>query len=54
MMNFITGIIGIAGLAAFLGILMWWIKALPLIVIMIFVMLLLVYDFISSLRSGNG
>ena len=33
MTNFITGIIGIAGVLAFLGILLWWIKAVPLIII---------------------
>ena len=33
MTNLITGIIGIAGVCTFLGILLWWIKALPLIII---------------------
>jgi hypothetical protein len=55
MTNFITGIIGIAGLMAFLGILLWWIKAPPLIVICAVVLPLLVYDFVQSLRSnGRG
>jgi hypothetical protein len=52
--NFITGIIGIAGVIAFLGILLWWIKALPLIVIVVVVMLLLLYDFVLSLRGNGG
>ena len=33
MTNFITGLIGIAGVLAFLGIMLWWIKAVPLIII---------------------
>jgi hypothetical protein len=54
MTNFITGIIGIAGVMVFLGILLWWIKALPLIIIVALVMLLLVLDFVQTLRTGNG
>jgi hypothetical protein len=52
--NLITGIIGIAGVIAFLGILLWWIKALPLIVIVVVVMLLLLWDFVLSLRGNGG
>jgi hypothetical protein len=51
--NAITGIIGIAGVIAFLGILLWWIKATPLIIIVVAVMLLLIWDFVQSFR-GNG
>ena len=55
MTNFITGLIGVAGVLAFLGILLWWIKALPLIIICVVVMALLVWDFYNSLRAnGNG
>ena len=54
MTNVITGIIGIAGVLAFLGLLLWWIKAVPLIVISIIVVALLVYDFWKSLRTTNG
>ena len=54
MTNFITGIIGIAGVCAFLGILLWWIKALPLIIIVGLVVALLLTDFVQSLRTGNG
>jgi uncharacterized membrane protein len=53
-MNIVTGIIGIAGVFAFLGILLWWIKALPLIIICVGVMLLLLWDFIQTVRTGNG
>ena len=35
MMTLVTGIIGIAMLMAFLGILLWWIKAVPLIIIVV-------------------
>ena len=34
-MTLITGIIGIAMLVAFLGIMVWWVKALPLIIIVV-------------------
>ena len=54
MTNLITGIIGIAGLFVFLGILLWWIKAVPLIIICLGVMALLIYDFLRSLRQANG
>ncbi len=52
--NLVTGIIGIAGVIAFLGILLWWIKATPLIVIVGVVMLLLLWDFVLSLRGNGG
>jgi hypothetical protein len=54
MMTLVTGIIGIAMLVAFLGILVWWIKALPFTIIVIAVVLLLLWDFVQTLRSGNG
>jgi len=52
--NLVTGIIGVAGVIAFLGILLWWIKAPPLIVIVVVVMLLLIWDFLLSLRGNGG
>lgn len=55
MTNLITGLIGIAGVLAFLGLLLWWIKAVPLIIICVVVMALAVYDLWLSLRAnGNG
>jgi hypothetical protein len=55
MTNLVTGLIGVAGVLAFLGILLWWIKAVPLIVICVLVMALLIYDLWQSLRAnGNG
>jgi hypothetical protein len=54
MTNFIAGIIGIAGVIAFLGVLIWWIKAPPLIIIIFFVMGLLIYDFVTTLITGDN
>lgn len=53
-MNFITGVIGIGLLAAFLGFMLIWVPAPPLIVIVVGVMLLLIYDFILTLRNGEN
>jgi hypothetical protein len=53
-MNLVTGIIGIAVLLAFLGILVWWIKALPLTIIVVIVVLLLLYDFVMTLIYGEN
>jgi hypothetical protein len=54
MMNLITGIIGIAMLMTFLGIMVWWVKAIPLIIIVVGVILLLIYDFVQTLRYGES
>lgn len=54
MMMLVTGIIGIAMLVMFLGVLVWWIKALPFIVIVVTVVLLLLWDFGQSLRSSDS
>ncbi len=54
MTNFITGIIGILLVVSFLGFMLIWVPAPPLIIIVVFVMGLLVVDFVKSLRSGNG
>lgn len=53
MTNLITGIIGLATVLIFLGIMMWWIKALPLIIIVVVVAGFMIQDFIQSLRAGN-
>lgn len=53
-MTLITGIIGIATLLAFLGMLAWWIRELPFTIIIIVVILLLLYDFVQTLRSGDS
>lgn len=54
MMTFITGIVGIAMLVAFLGFLVWWIKDLPFTIIVVAVVLLLLYDFVRTLRYGEN
>jgi hypothetical protein len=53
-MTLITGIIGIAGVMTFLGLMVWWVPAPPLIIIVVFVMLLLVWDFVQTLLYGEN
>jgi hypothetical protein len=53
-MTLITWLIGMTLLVAFLGILLWWIKALPLAVIVVVVLALQVWDFVGTLRSEEG
>jgi hypothetical protein len=52
--NIVAGIIGIATLTIFLGIMVWWIKALPLTIIVVVVILMLLYDFVQTLRHGEN
>ena len=54
MTNFVTGIIGIALLIIFMGFMLVWVKALPLIVICLVVFALLIYDFYLSLRDRSA
>ena len=54
MITFVTGVVGIAMLVAFLGFLVWWIKALPFTIIVVGVVLLLLYDFVRTLRYGDS
>ena len=53
-MMLVTGIVGIAMLVVFLGFLVWWIKALPFTIIVLAVVLLALWDFVQTLRSGNS
>jgi hypothetical protein len=53
MTNFVTGIIGLAMAMTFLGFMVVWVPALPLIVIVVFVMALAAIDFVQSLRSNE-
>lgn len=53
-MMLVTGIIGIALLLLFLGIMVWWVKSLPFTIIVVAVVLLLLYDFVRTLRYGEG
>ena len=54
MTNLITGLIGLELMMTFLGILVVWIKAIPLIVIVVGVVILAAVDFVHSLRTTNG
>jgi hypothetical protein len=53
-MTLVTGLIGIAMLVAFLGIMLWWVKALPLAIIIVAVVGLLIYDFVQTMRSASN
>lgn len=50
----IVGLIGIGLLIGFLGVMLWWVPATPLIVIVVGVLALLLYDFIQTLRFGEN
>jgi hypothetical protein len=52
--HLIAGVIGIGMLGTFLGIVLWWVKAPPLIIIVLIVMALLIQDFVQTLRYGEG
>jgi hypothetical protein len=54
MTNPVTGVIGIAMLLVFLGILGWWIKEAPLIIVFVVASVLVVYDFVQTLRFGSN
>jgi hypothetical protein len=54
MMMLVTGIVGIAMMVVFLGFLVWWIKALPFTIIVLGVVLLMLWDFVQTLRSDNS
>jgi len=53
MLNIITGIIGIVLAFIFMGFMLVWVKAPPLIIICLVVGALLVYDFYLSLRGSS-
>jgi hypothetical protein len=53
MMTLVTGLIGIVMVCTFLGIMAWWIKELPITIIVVVVMLLLLYDFVQTVRHGD-
>ena len=50
---FICGVIGIALYAAFLGFMLVWVPAPPLIIIVVVVTALLIFDFYHVLRHGE-
>ena len=54
-MTAICGVIGIAMVTAFLGFMVVWVQALPIIIIVVGVLLLLIYDFVLEIRAtANG
>jgi len=52
-MTLVSGLIGIAMVGTFLGLMLAWVPAPPLIIIVVLVMLLLIYDFVLALRAEN-
>jgi hypothetical protein len=53
MTTFICGLIGIALWAGFLGFMLIWVPATPLIIIVLVCTALLVFDFVQTLRYGE-
>lgn len=53
MMTLVTGLIGMVMVSTFLGIMAWWIKELPFTIIVVAAMVLLLYDFVQTLRHGD-
>jgi hypothetical protein len=54
MTNLITGIIGILMIAIFMGFMLVWVKAPPLIIICLVVAALLIYDFYLSVSGKSA
>jgi hypothetical protein len=52
-MTLITGLVGITMMVVFLGFLLWWIKELSFTIIVVIVVLLMLYDFVRTLRYGE-
>jgi len=50
----VTGIIGLAMVMAFLGFMVIWVPAPPLVIIIVGVMILAVTDFVRSLQSREN
>jgi membrane protein implicated in regulation of membrane protease activity len=53
MMTFVNGAIGIVMVCMFLGIMAWWVKELAFTIIVVAVVLLMIYDFVQTLRHGD-
>ena len=50
----ITGLIGMALLFGFVGFMVTWVPATPLIVIVLVVGAMVLYDFVQTVRSGES
>ena len=53
MREIVTGSIGVILLLAFLGVLLWWIKSVPLTIIVVAGLAIMLYDFVTTLRYGE-
>jgi hypothetical protein len=53
-LHLITGLIALVMVFSFLGFMVWWVPALPLIIIVVGVMLLLAYDYVQTVRLGEN
>ena len=49
--NLVGGIVGIVLVCIFLGVLMGWVKAIPIVVIMLAVIAMMIYDFAKTMRN---
>jgi hypothetical protein len=54
MMTLITGLVGIVMMVTFLGFMVFWLKELPLTIIVLIAIALLLYDFVRTLRYGEN
>lgn len=54
MANLITGLIGVVLVAVFLGFYAIGIRSLPLSIIVVAIMMLVLADFIQTVRKGNN
>jgi hypothetical protein len=52
-MTFFAGLIGVFGFVAFLGFMLWWVPAPPLIAIVVLVTVLMAYDWVQTVRFGD-
>jgi hypothetical protein len=52
--SLITGAIGILMVTAFLGFMVVWVPAIPLIIIVVGVIALLSYDYVQTVRFGQN
>ena len=53
MRDIVTGVIGVILLFGFLGILIWWIKSIPLTIIVVLSVQVMLYDFVQTMRHGE-
>jgi len=51
--DIICAAIGIVLFVAFLGIIVWWVKPLPLAIIVLGVLAMMIYDIVLSIRQAN-